>query len=57
MNNETDQSIQQLAILEELRALTHRVDHAGKGFARTEPRHRIRVEHPTTARDEGLANV
>ena len=58
MHNETDQSIQQLVILEELRALTHRIEHAGKGFARTEPRHRKPVEQPTTARhDEDLAAV
>jgi len=57
MNNENDQANQQLAILEELRDLTHRVEQAGKGFARTEPRHRTRVQRPTTARDEDLATV
>jgi len=58
VNNESDQLNQQRAILAELRDLTHRVEHAGKGFARTEPRHRTRVEQPTTARHDGdLATV
>ncbi len=57
MNNDSNEMNRQLAILEALRELTYRVDHAGKGFARTEPRHRAPVEHPTARRDEDLATV